>query len=73
MRTELRDKATRRGEQFFAAKAWLGGVGVIVGLLGMATERRWLVWAAVVVLALAVALRLAHRKRHGAFRPPSPS
>ena len=31
----------------FAAKAWLGGSGLAVGLLGMATEHRWAVWIAV--------------------------
>lgn len=48
--------------RFFVAKAWLGGVGLVVGLAGMAWERRWLVWAAIALLAAAFLLRLAERK-----------
>ena len=49
--------------RFFVAKAWLGGVGLVVGLVGMAWERRWLVWVAIALLAAAFLLRLAERKR----------
>ncbi|HEX4573571.1 MAG TPA: hypothetical protein VH158_00470 [Gemmatimonadales bacterium] len=49
--------------RFFALKAWLGAVGLALGLVGMATERRWLVWCAVVCLASAFLLRLAERDR----------
>ncbi len=48
----------------FRAKAWLGGAGLAAGLTGMALERRWLVWVAVGLLALAFALRFAERKSH---------
>jgi len=46
---------------FFTVKAWLGGSGVAVGLLGIATERRWLVWIAAGLLGLAFLLRFAER------------
>lgn len=49
--------------RLFVAKAWLGGVGLVVGLAGMAWERRWLVWMAIALLAAAFLLRLAERKR----------
>ena len=40
-----------------AAKVWLGGLGLVVGLAGMALEIRWLVWVAVGLLAAAFLLR----------------
>ena len=49
--------------RLFVAKAWLGGVGLVVGLAGMAWERRWLEWMAIALLAAAFLLRLAERKR----------
>ena len=39
------------------AKAWLGGVGLVVGLVGMALDLRWLIWVAVGCLAAAFLLR----------------
>ncbi len=48
--------------RLFVAKAWLGGSGVAVGLVGMATERRWLVWIALALLGVAFVLRFAERK-----------
>jgi hypothetical protein len=47
----------------FACKAGLAGVGLGVGLVGMALEARWLVWIAVGLVGLAFLLRLAGRKR----------
>lgn len=44
-----------------AAKAWLGGLGLVVGLAGMALETRWLVWVAVGLLAAAFLLRFVKR------------
>jgi len=46
----------------FAVKAWLGGVGLGVGLVGIAIERRWLVWIAVGLLSGAFLVRFAERK-----------
>ena len=46
---------------FFTVKAWLGASGVAVGLLGIATERHWLVWIAAGLLGLAFLLRFAER------------
>jgi hypothetical protein len=47
--------------RFFALKAWLGGVAVGVGLVGIATERRWLVWIAVGLLSGAFLLRFGEK------------
>ena len=44
-----------------APKAWLGGLGLVVGLVGMALEIRWLVWVAVGLLAAAFLLRFPKR------------
>jgi hypothetical protein len=55
---------SRRGED-----VWLGqkmiffAVGAGLGMGGMITGRQWLVWAAIVVLAAGLALRLAGRRR----------
>jgi len=47
--------------RFFRLKAWLGGVGVGAGLVGIAIERRWLVWMAVGLLSGAFLLRFGER------------
>jgi hypothetical protein len=49
--------------RFFVAKAWLGGLGVSVGLVGMVWEWRALVWVAVALLGAAFLLRFAERPR----------
>ena len=49
--------------RFFTIKAWLAGAGLAVGLAGMATGRRWLVWIAVALLGVAFLLRLAERSK----------
>lgn len=49
--------------RFFVIKAWLGGSGLAVGLLGIATERHWLVWIAVGLLSLAFLLRFGERTK----------
>lgn len=46
----------------FAVKAWLGGAGLIVGLVGMAVAQRWLVWIAVALMGAAFLLRFAAGK-----------
>jgi len=46
----------------FPAKVWLGGTGLVAGLVGMALEWRWLVYVAVGLLATAFLLRFAERK-----------
>jgi hypothetical protein len=43
----------------FALKAWLGGLGLVMGLAGMVLERRWLVWVAVGWLSIAFLLRFS--------------
>ena len=50
----------------FLSKAWLGGAGLAIGLVGMATERRTLVWIAVGLLGAAFAVRLIERRRRAA-------
>jgi hypothetical protein len=49
--------------RFFVHKAWLGGAGLVAGLAGIASERRWLVWIAIGLLGTAVLLRIAERAR----------
>jgi len=44
-----------------AAKAWLGGLGLVVGLVGMALDSRWLIWVAVGCLGAAFLLRFVKR------------
>lgn len=44
-------------------KAWLGGIGLAVGLAGMILERRWLVWVAVGFLAAAFLTRFLDGSR----------
>jgi hypothetical protein len=41
----------------FAVTAWLGGLGLVVGLAGMVLERRWLVWIAAGCLSVAFLMR----------------
>jgi hypothetical protein len=54
-----------RPYNFLIAKAWLGGTGLTTGLLGMATERRWLVGIALGLLAVAFLIRFAERRNRG--------
>jgi len=49
--------------RLFVIKAWLAGAGLAVGLAGMATERRWLVWIAIALLGVAFLLRFAERPK----------
>lgn len=46
-------------------KVWCGGLGLVVGIAGMALERRWLVWIALGLLTMAFAARF--------LRGPAPS
>jgi len=48
------------------AKYWLSMVGLALAVVGVATENRYLIWAAMVVLGLAVVARIAMRRRRGA-------
>jgi membrane protein implicated in regulation of membrane protease activity len=47
----------------FALKAGFSVAGLAVGLVGMALEARWLVWAAVGLVGVAFLLRFAGRKQ----------
>ena len=51
-----------RPYRLFAIKAWLGGAGLMVGLVGMAIAQRWLVWVAVGLMGVAFLLRFAEKK-----------
>jgi hypothetical protein len=44
-----------------AVKTWLGGTGLVVGLVGIALEMRWIVWVAVGCLGVAFLLRFVKR------------
>lgn len=54
------------------AKYWLSMAGMALAVVGVATENRYVVWAAIVVLALAVAVRLLLRRRRS-DQPPEPN
>lgn len=45
------------------AKVWLSMVGLGLALVGVATENRYVIWAAIAVLGLAVLTRLVSRRR----------
>jgi len=47
---------------WFRFKAWLCGAGLVVGIIGMALQARWLVGVAVGVLAVAFLARFAEKK-----------
>ena len=49
----------------FVAKACLAGAGLAVGIAGMATRQRWLVWIAVGLLSVAFVLRFAEGQAGG--------
>ena len=48
-----------------AAKAWLGGIGLVIGLVGMALEIEWIVWVAVGCLGVAFLLRFVKQASGG--------
>lgn len=48
--------------RFFVFKAWLAGVGLAMGIAGMAAGWRWLVWTAVALLGAAFLLRFGERR-----------
>ncbi len=65
-----------------AAKMWVGGIGLAVGLVGIALEWEWMVWVAVGLLGAAFLLRflktgtvgillLAFASRAAAQQPPA--
>lgn len=43
--------------RIFLAKACLGGGGVAIAIAGMALDRQWMVWIAIVLLSVAFLLR----------------
>ena len=47
--------------RIFQAKAWLGGLGVSIGVLGIVWDERPLIWIAVALLGAAFLLRFAER------------
>jgi hypothetical protein len=46
----------------FVLKSFFGGIGLGTGIVGMALERRWIVWVAVALLLVAFLLRFAEKK-----------
>jgi len=47
------------------AKTWLGGTGLVIGLVGMALEIEWIVWVAVACLGAAFLLRFVKQASGG--------
>ena len=48
------------------AKYGLAMAGMALAVVGVATENRYVIWAAMVVLGLAVVARIVMRRWHGA-------
>lgn len=48
-------------QRFFVVKAWLGGVGLALGLAGVALDRGWVIWIGIALLATAFLLRFGDR------------
>jgi len=50
----------------------LGILGIAIALVGIALDSRWIIWGAIVVLAMAFAWRLiaSRRARQNAEAPP---
>lgn len=48
-------------------KQTLGLAGLLIALVGIALDRRWVIWTAIAFLASSLLLRLAfrHRQRNG--------
>lgn len=53
------------------AKYWLSMAGMALAVVGVATENRYVVWAAIVVLGLAVGVRLVLRSKRSDTPPES--
>lgn len=53
-------------------RQWLGVLGIAIALVGIALGARWIIWAAIVVLACAFFWRLiaTRRARQNAEAPP---
>ena len=49
-------------DRVFVIKAWLGGAGLTVGLVGMAIAQRWLVWVALGLMCVAFLLRFVEKR-----------
>ena len=47
----------------FVIKAWLAGAGLALGIVGMASERHWLVRIAVALLGAAFLMRFVERRK----------
>ncbi len=50
-----------RPYRVLAVKAWLGGIGLGAGLVGIAIHQRWLVWIAVGLMSGAFVLRFGEK------------
>ena len=48
----------------FVLKAWCGGIGLSVGIIGIALEQRWLVWVAIGCLGVAFLTRFLRGARY---------
>lgn len=51
-------------DPFLLPKMMLFMAGAIFGVIGMATERNWVIWLAFITLGLGLLLRLLGRRMH---------
>jgi hypothetical protein len=67
----FRARRDRAGpDRFLGLKHSLFWIGAGLGLFGMATERDWLVWVAVLALGLGVLLGVVGRREREEEEPP---
>lgn len=53
-----------KSSRFFIVKAFLLVTGASLGIAGMMTGVSWLIWTAVVVIGMGLALRMWERRTH---------
>lgn len=59
----FRPDRTRRGtDRFLPVKMMLFVIGAALGMIGMATDRNWIIYIAVGVLVVGLLLRFANRQ-----------
>jgi len=53
------DRSSDRSTEYLGWRLLLFAAGAAIGLIGMFTEVRWLIWVAIAVLVVGFALRFA--------------
>lgn len=53
------------------ARQLVGGSGIVLALVGVALDNRWVIWGAGALLVVAIVLRLVDRRRGPPSEPPA--